>query len=392
MTYRRTSKEHKNVYDIVTERIMRQMENGIIPWRKPWNNAKNIDGTMLATNAISGEAYSLTNQFLLGMQGGKFLTYKQITEHGGKLKEDAERYMVIWWNRKAYEKKDNNGNVIIGEDGKPEMKIIPILKYYTVYSLEDTEGVKLPKKKERKNTPIMDAETIITDYVTASGIKFDNTGSNRAFYRPSEDMVVVPSINQYKDTNEYYSTTFHEFIHSTGHESRLNRLTNDFFGGHEYSKEELVAELGSAFTMAICGIETPKTETNSAAYIQSWLKELNNDHKLFVSAASMAQKAVKFMIPEDTAETIDNEEQEEPAKVEQPKAEEPKEETTKVEETKTEKVEEVKETASFSLPPYELKNPFPNIFTVTMNGETKYFLWKPSEKQIYESFMKKEAK
>lgn len=132
-------------------------------------------------------------------------------------------------------------------------------------------------------------------------MNFTECKSNRAYYRPSDDSVVVPLKEQYKNINEYYSTIFHELTHSTGHKNRLNRLQTGAvaaFGSETYSKEELVAEIGSASLMNLLGIETPKTFRNSAAYIQSWLKVLKNDNKFIVSASSKAEKAVNFIIGE----------------------------------------------------------------------------------------------
>lgn len=118
-------------------------------------------------------------------------------------------------------------------------------------------------------------------------------------YGSSDDSVVVPLKEQYNLINEYYSTTFHELTHSTGHKNRLNRLQTGAvaaFGSETYSKEELVAEIGSATLMNVTGIETPKTFKNSAAYIQSWLKVLRNDNKFIISASSKAEKAVNYIL------------------------------------------------------------------------------------------------
>ncbi len=114
---------------------------------------------------------------------------------------------------------------------------------------------------------------------------------------------------QFQVVNEYYSTTFHEITHSTGHKTRLDRLQTGqiaAFGSEEYSKEELVAEIGSATLMNLLGIETVKTFRNTTvktfrnttAYIQSWLNVLKNDNKFIVSASSKAEKAVNFILGE----------------------------------------------------------------------------------------------
>ena len=149
--------------------------------------------------------------------------------------------------------------------------------------------------------PIEAADKIIVEYIEREHIDFEELPSNKAFYSPSCDRVVVPMKQQYKHINEYYSTTFHELTHSTGHKKRLDRLhtgADAAFGSETYSKEELVAEIGSASFMNLLGIETVRTFRNSAAYIQSWLKVLKSDNKFIVSASSKAEKAVNYIIGE----------------------------------------------------------------------------------------------
>ncbi len=141
------------------------------------------------------------------------------------------------------------------------------------------------------------AEAIIKDYISRSGVHLTVTQSDRAFYRPSTDEVVVPELNQYQKQEEYYSTLFHELTHSTGHHSRLSRISDiAAFGDHNYSKEELVAELGAAYLVNHCGLESESSFRNSAGYIQGWLRALKDDRRLIVSAAGAAEKAVSLII------------------------------------------------------------------------------------------------
>ena len=123
------------------------------------------------------------------------------------------------------------------------------------------------------------------------------TESDKAYYQPGTDTVTVPQLSQYKQQEEYYSTLFHELTHSTGHRSRLDRLTDiAAFGSEQYSKEELIAELGSAFLVNHCGLETENSFRNSAGYIQGWLKALKDDKRLIISAAGAAEKAVNLIL------------------------------------------------------------------------------------------------
>ena len=182
---------------------------------------------------------------------------------------------------------------------KEEEKLIPVLRYYTVFHEEDCEGIPMKGDKEEPKsalTPVEEAEKVVNGYYGREACKLHVELSNRAFYSPSEDSVTVPAMEQYDIVEEYYSTLFHETTHSTGHSSRLNRDMTGHFGSDSYSKEELVAELGAAFLVQKCGMDSAKAFKNSVAYIQSWSKKFKEDKKLIVSAASKAEKAVKFIL------------------------------------------------------------------------------------------------
>ena len=277
-----------NVYEMVTERIIAELEKGVIPWEKPWTGVRSG-----AYNRVSKRPYSLLNQMLL-KHTGEYATYKQWQDLGGQVKKGEKSEIVVFW--KIFEAEETNKDT-----GEKETKKIPLLRYYNVFHISQVEGVE-PLALEQLNDevePIEEADKIITDYITREHIEFTECRSNEAYYSPSSDRVVVPMKEQYTVINEYYSTTFHELTHSTGHKNRLNRLQTGAvaaFGGEEYSKEELVAEIGSASLMNLLGIETIKTFRNSAAYIQSWLQVLRNDNKFIVSASSKAEKAVNYIL------------------------------------------------------------------------------------------------
>ena len=174
------------------------------------------------------------------------------------------------------------------------------MKYINVFHISQVEGVEPKERKAVEYEPIKEAEEIIANYDTRESIVMEDVAGDRAYYAPLRDYLCVPTKEQYKDINEYYSTKFHEMIHSTGHKDRLNRFDANTvlapFGSEDYSKEELVAEIGSASLMCMLGIETPKTFKNSTAYIQSWLKALKNDKRMIVSASGKAQKAVEYIL------------------------------------------------------------------------------------------------
>lgn len=274
-----------NVYEMVTERIIAELEKGIIPWEKPWTGVRSG-----AYNRVSKKAYSLLNQMLL-KHTGEYATFKQWSELGGKIKKGAKSEIIVFW--KITEIEEEN------EDNEKVKKNIAILRYYNVFHISQVEGVKPLESPFPEVEPIEEADRIINDYVTREHIDFTECTSNKAYYSPSRDCVVVPMKEQYKLINEYYSTTFHELTHSTGHKTRLDRLESGAvaaFGTETYSKEELVAEIGSASIMNLLGIETTKTFRNSTAYIQSWIKVLKNDNKFIVSASSKAEKAVEYIL------------------------------------------------------------------------------------------------
>ena len=278
----------KSVYEMVTDRIIEQLENGVIPWEKPWTGVRSG-----AFNRVSKKSYSLLNQMLL-KHNGEYATFKQWSELGGHIRKGEKSEIVVFWKILPVEE--------VQEDGSKIVKQIPLLKYINVFHISQVDGVEpLPKEELHDIEPIEKAESILQDYWTRENITVKHIKGNEAFYSPMRDMIQLPLFEQFKDSNEYYSTAFHESVHSTMKESRCNRAEERkdklvAFGSEEYSKEELVAELGSASLMNIIGIETKKSFKNSTAYIQSWIRVLKNDIKFIVSASSKAEKAVNYIL------------------------------------------------------------------------------------------------
>lgn len=275
-----------NVYEMVTERFIEELEKGNIPWQKPWSRVRTG-----AFNRVSKKAYSILNQMML-KHTGEYATFKQWSELGGKIKKGEKSEIVVFW--KIMQKTETNA------DGEQITKAIPLLRYYNVFHISQVDGVEPLKESEIKEVePIEEADNLIKAYVTREGLTFEETESDEAYYSPRHDTVVVPLKEQFKEISEYYSTAFHELTHSTGHKARLDRLATGAkasFGSEDYSKEELVAEIGSATILNLLGIETPKTFRNSTAYIQSWINVLKNDVKFIVSASSKAEKAVNYIL------------------------------------------------------------------------------------------------
>lgn len=275
-----------DIYAEITNRVIAALEGGSAPWRKPWTG-----GNSGCISYSTGRQYSLLNCLLLGNVSGEYITFKQAQLAGGHVRKGEKSKMVVFW--KPFETIDE-------ETGEITKHFY--LRHYSVFHLSQVESVK-PRWAVSVTQPVSDlepdaaAEAIVQDYITRSGVILRITQSDRAFYQPSLDTVTVPELCQYQKQEEYYSTLFHEIVHSSGHHSRLNRLSDTAaFGSHEYSKEELVAELGSAFLVNHCGLESEASFSNSAAYIEGWLKALKDDKRLIVSAAGAAEKAVNLIL------------------------------------------------------------------------------------------------
>lgn len=274
-----------SVYEIVTEKFIKALESGTIPWQKPWVGRP-------AFNRISGKTYSLLNRMML-QHSGEYATYKQWTALGGKPNKGGAEIVVFW-------KMDKK--VQVDDDGNETYKFRPVLRYFQVWHISNVTGVE-PLEEDRIETPaepLEAAEKVIADYDAREPITFQIEESDSAYYAPHFDLIRLPELRQFRKAEQYYSTAFHEMIHSTGHHSRLNRFPEDqslaAFGSEDYSKEELVAEIGAASLVNITGIETEASFQNSAAYVKSWLKALKNDPKMIVGAASKAEQAVQYIL------------------------------------------------------------------------------------------------
>ena len=282
-TTKKTGNNQDKIYQMVTDRVAELLEKGVVPWQKPWAGGGH------PANFISKKDYRGINTFLLGASGFSsryWLSFKQVKSKGGTVKKGEHGSPCIFW--KWIDLKETD------ETDKP--KKIPFMRYYTVFNLEQTTGIDIPEVEKRDLNPIAVCEKTIIDMPNAP---FITHKESQAYYRPAEDTVNMPKSNLFRSDSAYYSTLFHELTHSTGHANRLDRHANDncshHFGSTDYSKEELVAEMGAAFLCGHCEIER-ETIDNSAAYIQSWLKRLRDDRKFLVSAAAKAQKAVDYIL------------------------------------------------------------------------------------------------
>lgn len=181
-----------------------------------------------------------------------------------------------------------------------------LLCHYTVFNVDQCDGLSLPEIDQTTSAPEIDedelCEGIVTGWANRPALHLTSPTECRAYYRPVTDSVHMPDRNRFVDAPHYYSTLFHELVHSTGHTSRLNRTFGDHFGDELYSKEELVAEMGAAFLCAIAGIANEHTDRNTTAYIQNWISKLESDNRLVIHAAGNAQRAADCILGEPLAE------------------------------------------------------------------------------------------
>lgn len=276
------------VYEIVTNKIISQLEDalkngGLAPWQKPWNARK--------VNYVTGKPYRGINLWLLPDDECEFLTYRQFQKLQAKnpdicIKKGSKMCLVVFWKYpdqdEDNEQKDNNDN-----DKKS-----PIIRYYRVFKLKDIDELD-SKFKHSDFSPIQSCEELITS-IKSLDLRH---GGSQAFYSPLDHYVNCPYKESFTNTEEYYSTVFHELTHWTGHTSLLNRHLKGFSRNHDsYSKEELIAEMGSAMLLAICNVDSKSVQTNQVAYIRGWLKKLTDDKSIVISAAQRAQTACDLLI------------------------------------------------------------------------------------------------
>ena len=246
---------------------------------------------------------------MLLSHSGEYATFKQWSEMGGKIKKGAKAEIVTFWKQLPITEKITDDTA---EETAETVKkrIIPFLRYYKVFHISQVENIEPLEEYKVENIQehelIETAEKIKDGYIKKSGISFEHEKGDKAYYNPIKDKVVMPEVSQFKTINGYYGTLFHELTHSTGVEKRLNRGVNGTaaFGSANYSKEELVAEIGSSFILNSIGIATDDTEKNTTAYLQSWIRALKNDKKLIVSAASKAEKAANYIMDKEPEKAI----------------------------------------------------------------------------------------
>lgn len=275
---------NKKLYEEITNKIIEKLENGVAPWRRPYSD------NCYPVNWKTGKRYRGINLMLL--DGGEYATFKQIKEAGGKVIKGSKSHMVVFW--KMIKVKDEDS------EDKNAKKQVPMLRTYNVFEINSqVEGLESKRESFNKdNEPIEEAKEIVNNYFKNNKeLKFQRS-YGIPHYTPAIDEVSMPKISEFITSEDYYATFFHEMIHSTGHKTRLNRegVTGKIaFGSENYSKEELIAEIGASMLSAQVNIDTAIID-NNASYIANWLKALRDDKTLIVKAAQKAQKASDFVL------------------------------------------------------------------------------------------------
>lgn len=282
-----SKKSTRDIYREVTARIIAELERGVIPWHCSWRPEE-----WRHRNLVSRRAYRGINAILLNnlpYDSPFWLTANQLKKLGGSLLPGMEPTGIVFW--RFFSSDDLPGE---------SHRTIPFLREYQIYNLEQTTGIPakhisaLRPRNQLEFQPIENAEKILAGFVDGPPVFH---GGDAAYYSSAHDYIQLPYRSKFDSEDTYYSVRFHESCHATGHPKRLNRpnfmITN--FGSADYSKEELVAEIGAAFLCAQSGIANG-TIKNSAAYIANWLQVLKNDKKLIIQASAAAEKAVNHIL------------------------------------------------------------------------------------------------
>lgn len=278
-----------NIYQRVTDSIVRSLENGVGSWKRPWT-VKAGHGSPFPYNVASGANYRGINVVMLWCAREEqdyethcWGTYDQWKERGAQVRKGEKATHIVFFKRSEYTTKNDAGD--------DEQRKSMIARGYYVFNMAQVDGYD-PK-------PL--AELPEVDRIAHAETFFENTGArvlhggSRAFYVASEDYIQLPEINTFQTPTHYYSTRAHETAHWTGTEVRCDRNLKTRFGDEAYAMEELVAEVSAAFTCAVLGLDSEPRDDH-AQYIASWLKVLKGDNKAIFTAASRAQKATDYLI------------------------------------------------------------------------------------------------
>lgn len=276
-----------DIAQLITDRIISELEKGATPWVKPWRSLKQAPGAGMPFNPASKTIYRGINNVWLGMQPYAvpwYVTFKQAQDLGGSVKAGEKGTPVVFWKIGRRES--------VNDAGESTTSAYALVKHYWVFNIEQCEGLEIPAMPQLP-APAFDQNPAVMAVVDRLGLAGGLThAGDSAYYRPSTDAIVMPPMPAFSDAGQYHATLLHESVHATGHKSRLDRITPARFGSEQYAYEELVAELGAAMLCCSLGIDG---DLRHAGYIGNWLQALRNDKKFILSASAKAQAAMDYL-------------------------------------------------------------------------------------------------
>lgn len=287
------SEVRASLYEEVTAKIIAELEDERVPWVQPWGRAGGT-GPGLPRNALTGRAYSGVNVLILwcavieeGHPSQSWLTFRQALEAGGCVRKGERGVSVVYADRFTPEAEKQRAR----ESGE-EARAVPFLKRFTLFNLAQCEGLRGDLASDPEPLPERELVPVAEEVIAASGVQM-RIGGDKAYYAPAADFVAVPPQSAFFEQINFYRTCFHELCHATGHANRLGRDLTNPFGSTGHAREELIAEMGSAFLCAALGIVPT---VRHADYIASWLEVLREDNRAIFRAASAASKAADWLL------------------------------------------------------------------------------------------------
>lgn len=295
-------KEKKNfdIYEMVTRQILRDLSQGIIPWRQTWTARKGEKHPF--TNHFTGKPYSFLNTLLLGSPG-EYATYQQIAKAGGHVVKGAKAKTVIYWGE-FIPKENKEEAKRLEEEGKDISHLkVRFPKYYNVFDVKDTEGLPVTHEEPRPEMkkaedPTYVADIVIDDYTVNESVTVNEDDTAEPRYDAVSDTVTIPSNQAFTFEEDFYAELFGQLVHSTAASSRCDRKTElkNMEEGKISVKEELIAEIGSSMILTAAGMKRKETHLQISADCQRWISEMNNDFRLIVQASYGAERAAKLIL------------------------------------------------------------------------------------------------
>lgn len=291
------SNQTKEFRKLVADMFVKGLSEEGLNWKRGWVTA----GAM--RNANTNSPYKGLNKFYLSMisvvrgyADPRWMTFNQIRDEGYHLEKGSKGAKVEYWfpfdliRKKGISFEEKDRLIKEGERKKEDFSLVA--KYYTVFNGDNISG--LPEIKLPKNE--IEPSVVLEQIARGMNVEIHNDGEDRAFYRPSTDDIHLPLPEFFESNNEYNATVFHELGHATGHESRLNREQRGSFGSPDYAKEELVAEITSAFMAETTGISIEDMNMdNHKAYVNSWIESIKDDPEVLMKAISQANDTADYM-------------------------------------------------------------------------------------------------